>query len=121
MIDHVGLNVSDLAGTSRFYERTLVALGYEKLMAFDTAAGFGKDGKPFFWLMAREPTGGSTHVAFACDERKSVDFFHAAAVAAGGTDNGAPGPREHLAPNYYAAFVLDPEGNNVEAVCHNPA
>jgi catechol 2,3-dioxygenase-like lactoylglutathione lyase family enzyme len=121
MIDHVGLNVRDLAASKRFYERSLVAIGYELMMEFDEAAGFGKDGKPDFWLMAREPTGGSTHVAFACDDRKSVDFLHAAAVAAGGTDNGTPGLREQYAPNYYAAYVIDPEGNNVEAVCHSPA
>jgi catechol 2,3-dioxygenase-like lactoylglutathione lyase family enzyme len=120
MIDHVALNVRDYAASKRFYERSLVALGYEALMSFDTATGFGKDGKPFFWIMDREPTGGSTHVALQVEERKSVDFFHAAAVAAGGTDNGAPGPREHYAPNYYAAFVLDPDGNNIEAVCHAP-
>src|SRR3954452_24962041 len=120
MIDHVGLNVRDYAASKRFYERTLVAIGYESLMEFDNATGFGKDGRETLWITDREPTAGSTHVALQVDERKSVDFFHAAAVAAGGTDNGAPGPREHYAPNYYAAFVLDPDGNNIEAVCHAP-
>ena len=118
MIDHVGLNVRDLAASKRFYERALVAIGYEKLMEFDTAAGFGKGGKPSFWITQRDPTGGQTHVAVKCDDRRSVDFFHAAGVAAGGTDNGAPGIRGHYHPNYYASYVLDPDGNNIEAVCH---
>jgi catechol 2,3-dioxygenase-like lactoylglutathione lyase family enzyme len=118
MIDHVGLNVRDYAASKRFYERTLVAIGYEALMQFDTATGFGKGGKPTFWITNREPTGGQTHVAFQCDDRNSVDFFHAAGVAAGGTDNGAPGLRGQYHPTYYASYVLDPDGNNIEAVCH---
>ena len=117
MIDHVNLNVEDLDACKRFYERSLVAIGYEKMFDSDTAAGFGKGGKADFWITRRDPTGGSTHVALTCDDRKSVDFFHAAAVAAGGTDNGAPGLRPQYHATYYASFVLDPEGNNIEAVC----
>jgi catechol 2,3-dioxygenase-like lactoylglutathione lyase family enzyme len=118
MIDHVGLNVRDHAASKRFYERSLVAIGYETLMSFENATGFGKDGKPDFWLFDREPTGGQTHVALQVPDRRSVDFFHAAAVAAGGADNGAPGLRAQYHPTYYAAYVLDPDGNNVEVVCH---
>jgi len=82
------------------------------------AAAFGPEGRYGFWVAQREPYGTGTHVAFACDDRETVDAFHAAALAAGGTDNGAPGLREHYHPGYYGAFVLDPDGNNVEAVCH---
>src|SRR4051794_41518210 len=106
MIDHVGLNVRDYAASKRFYERTLVAIGYEALMSFDTATGFGKDGRPDFWISDREPTGGATHVAFPVDERKSVDFFHAAAGAPGGTHNSAPGLPAPDHPDYYGALLL---------------
>jgi catechol 2,3-dioxygenase-like lactoylglutathione lyase family enzyme len=121
MFDHVGLNVRDYAASRAFYERALEPLGYGVVMAFDEwkGAGFGKDGKPSFWVMQREPYGTGTHVAFASDDRATVDAFHEAAVAAGGTDNGAPGVREQYHPTYYGAFVLDPDGNNVEAVCHH--
>jgi catechol 2,3-dioxygenase-like lactoylglutathione lyase family enzyme len=82
--------------------------------------GFSVPGKPEdFWIWQREPVGTGVDVAFAADDRAAVDTFHAAALAAGGTDNGAPAIREHYHPNYYGAFVLDPDGNNVEAVCHN--
>jgi len=121
MFDHVGLNVRDYAVSRAFYEQALAPLGYR--VVFDGAqwngAGFGtSDDKPEFWIMQREPYGTGTHVAFHCDDRPTVDAFHAAALAAGGTDNGAPGVREHYHPTYYGAFVLDPDGNNVEAVCH---
>ena len=123
MFDHVGLNVRDYGKSRAFYERALAALGYGIVMEFAEwkAVGFGRDGKPSFWLSEREPYGTGTHVALACDDRGSVDAFHGAALAAGGTDNGAPGVREHYHANYYGAFVLDPDGNNVEAVCHSPA
>jgi catechol 2,3-dioxygenase-like lactoylglutathione lyase family enzyme len=123
MFDHVGLNVRDYAGSRAFYERALAPLGYRVVMAFDEwkACGFGTDEKPTFWLSEREPFGTGTHVAFAVDDRATVDAFHEAALSAGGIDNGAPGLREQYHPNYYGAFVHDLDANNVEVVCHAPA
>jgi catechol 2,3-dioxygenase-like lactoylglutathione lyase family enzyme len=123
VLDHVSLNVRDYATSRAFYERALEPLGYRVVMAFDEwgGAGFGQEQKPVFWIMQREPQGGSTHIAFTAPDRDTVDRFHEAALAAGGSDHGAPGLREHYHPTYYAAFVLDPDGNNVEAVCHRPA
>jgi len=123
MFDHVGINVKDYPASRAFYEATLAPLGYKVVMAFDdhNAAGFGPADKPEFWVAQREPFGTGTHVAFACPDRATVDAVYAAAIAAGGTDNGAPGLREHYHPTYYGAFVHDPDGNNVEAVCHAPA
>jgi catechol 2,3-dioxygenase-like lactoylglutathione lyase family enzyme len=120
MFDHVGLNVKDYEGSRAFYEQALAPLGYRVVMAMDEwkAVAFGPGEKPIFWLAQREPYGTGTHVAFACADRATVDAFHAAALAAGGSDNGDPGIREHYHPTYYAAFVHDPDGNNVEAVCH---
>ncbi len=120
MFDHVGLNVRDFETSRRFYERALAPLGYRVVMAFDEwrAAGFGTDDKPAFWISQREPYGTGTHVAFRCEDRATVHAFHEAAVAAGGADNGEPGLREQYHSTYYGAFVLDPDGNNVEAVCH---
>ena len=122
MFDHVGLNVRDYAASRSFYEQALAPLGYRVVMAFDEwkAAGFGTEEKPEFWISQREPYGTGSHVAFAVSHRETVDAFHAAALAAGGRDNGEPGPREHYHPGYYGAFVLDADGNNVEAVCHRP-
>jgi catechol 2,3-dioxygenase-like lactoylglutathione lyase family enzyme len=121
MFDHVGLNVRDYAASRRFYEQALAPLGHSVVMEFpewDTA-GFGVREKPgFFWISAREPRGTGTHVAFQAPDRATVDAFHAAALEAGGTDNGGPGIREEYHPTYYGAFVLDPDGNNIEAVCH---
>jgi len=118
MIDHVSLNVKDFGASRAFYEPALAALGYEPVMEFPKAMGFGAGRKPSFWIAQREPAGSGVHVAFHCDDRATVDAFHAAALGAGGRDNGAPGLREHYHPRYYGAFVLDPDGNNVEAVCH---
>ena len=122
MFDHVGLNVRDYAASRAFYEQALAPLGWSVVMAFDDwkAAGFGRAEKPDFWISEREPYGTGTHVAFVADDRATVDAFHAAALAAGGKDNGAPGIREMYHPTYYGAFVLDADGNNVEAVCHRP-
>ena len=119
MFDHVALNVKDYAASRRFYEQALAPLGYGVVMEFEHAAAFGPEGKPQLWVVQREPFGTGTHVAFACDDRETVDAFHAAALAAGGRDNGAPGLREEYHPTYYGAFVLDPDGNNAEAVCHS--
>jgi catechol 2,3-dioxygenase-like lactoylglutathione lyase family enzyme len=120
LLDHVGLNVTDYAASRRFYERALEPLGYRVLMEFEewNAAGFGQGQKPVFWIAQREPYGTGTHVAFTSDDRAGVDRFHAEALAAGGADNGAPGLREHYHSTYYSAFVLDLDGNNIEAVCH---
>jgi catechol 2,3-dioxygenase-like lactoylglutathione lyase family enzyme len=120
MLDHIGLVVSDYDRSKRFFEHSLAPLGYTKLMEFSGAAGFGMAGKPDFWIsqgQAPKPV----HVAFVASDRKIVDAFHKAALAAGGRDNGAPGVRKEYHPNYYGAFIIDPDGNNIEAVCHNPA
>ena len=123
MLDHVGIEVNDLARSKAFYEAALEPLGIRLLMEFEGAAGFGKDTehgpKPFFWIQARgRPTVSGAHVAFGARTTDLVDAFHTAALAAGGTDNGAPGPRPIYHPGYYGAFVFDPDDNNVEAVCH---
>ncbi len=121
MIDHIGFAVTDYQRSKAFYERALAPLGFTLLMEFsDAAAGFGKEdeGRPSFFLEAQgEPARGRLHIAFAAESREEVDAFHAAAVAAGGTDNGAPGLRWYH-PDYYGGYVLDPDGHNVEAVCH---
>jgi len=117
MIDHIGLAVSDFARSKEFFQRALAPLGYVVIMEFDGAAGFGRDGKPDFWI-GPGAAGSATHVAFAAAQHSVVDQFYAAAIAAGGRDNGAPGLRPQYHPNYYGAFVIDPDGNNVEAVCH---
>ncbi len=127
MLDHVGIEVSDFARSRAFYEAALEPLGIKLLMEFgEGAAGFGKETehgpKPFFWIQARgRPATSGSHVAFGARSTEQVDAFHAAALAAGGTDNGAPGPRPIYHPGYYGAFVLDPDGNNVEAVNHRAA
>jgi catechol 2,3-dioxygenase-like lactoylglutathione lyase family enzyme len=123
VFDHVGLNVKDYDATRTFYEEALAPLGWRVVMAFDEwrAAGFGTADKPDFWVTEREPYGTGTHIAFTASDRAAVDAFYAAAVEAGGRDNGPPGIREQYHPTYYGAFVLDLDGNNVEAVCHTPA
>jgi catechol 2,3-dioxygenase-like lactoylglutathione lyase family enzyme len=123
MFDHVGVNVRDYEASRAFYEHALAPLGYRVVMAFDEwkTAGFGTSpDRPEFWISERGPLTTGTHLAFTCDERATVDAFHAAAVSAGGTDNGQPGVRELYHPTYYGAYVLDLDGNNVEAVCHRP-
>jgi catechol 2,3-dioxygenase-like lactoylglutathione lyase family enzyme len=121
MIDHAGFGVSDYDRSKAFYSQALAPLGIELLLEpMGAAAGFGKDGKPFFWIEATRPVAHEVHVAFAVDSRELVDAFHAAALEAGGTDNGAPGVREIYHPTYYGGYVLDPDGNNIEAVCHVP-
>jgi catechol 2,3-dioxygenase-like lactoylglutathione lyase family enzyme len=122
MLDHVGINVSDYDRSRSFYERALAPLGISLLMEpLPRIGGFGRDGKPFFWITdQRKPGSENVHVAFAVPDRATVDAFHAAALEAGGTDNGAPGIREIYHPTYYGAYVLDPDGNNIEAVSHRP-
>ena len=123
MLDHLGLEVSDYERSKAFYERALGPLGLELLMEpTPDACGFGEGQKPFFWISSRTGAGQTgVHVAFEAPDRQTVDAFHAAALDAGATDNGAPGVREIYHPHYYGAYVLDPDGNNVEAVCHAPA
>jgi catechol 2,3-dioxygenase-like lactoylglutathione lyase family enzyme len=120
VFDHVGLNVKDYPASRAFYEAALAPLGYEVVTDFADwkAVGF-REGETELWVAEREPCGTGTHVAFVCADRATVDAFHAAAVGAGGLDNGAPGIREQYHPTYYAAFVLDPDGNNIEAVCQH--
>jgi catechol 2,3-dioxygenase-like lactoylglutathione lyase family enzyme len=118
VLDHLGLAVADVPRAREFYKAALAPLGFEIVMEFGEAVAFGLPGKPQFWLRGGGRPGEPVHVAFHAADRARVDAFHAAALAAGGVDNGAPGLRSHYHPTYYAAFVLDPEGNNVEAVCH---
>lgn len=120
MIDHVILNVKDMATAKAFYEKALAPLDYSVILEYPGGAGFGPQGKPVFWIARRDPVNTGVHVAFHCKKRKPVDDFYAAAIAAGGKDNGKPGIREHYHPSYYGAFVIDPDGNNIEAVCHDP-
>lgn len=117
MIDHVSLRVQDFERALAFYRAALEPIGYQVVMEFSGAAGLGAGGKPDFWIMQSEPPINATHVAFS-SERALVDAFHAAAIAAGGSDNGAPGLRPDYHPHYYGAFIFDPEGNNVEVVSH---
>jgi catechol 2,3-dioxygenase-like lactoylglutathione lyase family enzyme len=123
MLDHVGIAVADYARSKSFYEQALEPLGMTLLMEFSgAAAGFGKEdgGRPVFFIEAHgEPPRGRLHIALRAEDRAHVDAFHAAALAAGGTDNGAPGLRWYHA-HYYGGYVLDPDGNNIEAVCHLP-
>ena len=123
MIDHTGLLVTDLQKSRRFYEQALAPLGYVMLFEVPGGAGigFGEPAKPDFWVGQGTPNTPRLHVAFRANSRAIVDAFYKAALAAGGTDNGPPGVRPHYHPNYYGAFVLDPDGHNIEAVCHTPA
>jgi catechol 2,3-dioxygenase-like lactoylglutathione lyase family enzyme len=121
MIDHIGMKVGDLARSRAFYEKALNPLGYTVVKEFGSnAAGFGAEGKPSFWIGGGRKGSGGVHIAFAAVDRASVDAFYEAALSAGGVDNGKPGVREQYHPHYYGAFVFDPDGNNVEAVCHRP-
>ena len=120
MIDHIGMSVTDVAKSKAFYRSALAPLGYEVIMEFAGDVGFGVPPKPDFWIGRAGADVFPTHVAFRADNRKQVDAFYKAATAAGGRDNGPPGLRPDYHPNYYGAFVLDPDGNNIEAVCHTP-
>lgn len=121
MLDHVTLGVTDVGRSKAFYDQALRPLGIERLYAEgDSFAGYGANGKAFFWIGLKDAAQTGAHVAFAVADRHTVDRFHQAALAAGGRDNGAPGLRPHYHANYYGAFALDPDGNNIEAVCHAP-
>jgi catechol 2,3-dioxygenase-like lactoylglutathione lyase family enzyme len=121
MIDHTGLTVSNIATSKAFYVAALAPLGYAVLMEWEQYAGFGVPPKPEFWIGEGEPNVPPIHVAFRAESRAQVEAFYKAAIAAGGKDNGAPGLRPHYHANYYGAFVLDPDGHNIEAVCHTLA
>ncbi|MCB9729264.1 MAG: VOC family protein [Deltaproteobacteria bacterium] len=120
MIDHLTLHVRDVAHSKAFYLAALAPLGYAVCMDFGEYVGLGAGGKPDLWLAPGGPLRPETHIAFAARDRAAVDAFHAAALAAGGEDNGQPGLRPQYHPGYYGAFALDPDGHNVEAVCHRP-
>ena len=118
MLDHVSLGVSDIERSRKFYDQALAPLGIERLYAEgETTSGYGAGRKAFFWIGLRAPSQTGSHVAFATEDRETVDRFHQAALAAGGRDNGKPGLRPHYHEDYYGAFVLDPDGHNIEAVC----
>lgn len=125
MIDHTGVAVSDFERSKAFYGAALSAIGYALIMELPASvtghadvAGFGEPPKPDFWINSGMPNVPPIHVAFRVQSRATVDAFYKAAMAAGGTDNGAPGLRPHYHPHYYGAFVRDPDGHNIEAVCH---
>ena len=127
MIDHTGLNVSDYPKSKAFYLAALAPLGYQVVMELPSsmvpqgAMGLGVPPKPDFWVAGGKRNSPPLHIAFRAQNRAQVDAFYKAAMAAGGRDNGPPGIRAHYHPNYYGAFVLDPDGHNIEAVCHDPA
>ncbi|MHB0772252.1 VOC family protein [Bradyrhizobium sp. 5.13L] len=127
MIDHLGFSVSDYERAKAFYAKALAPLGYGLIMEVTAeqtghaaAAGFGAEGKPDLWFGAEGAMNKPVHIAIAAKDRATVDAFYKAAIAAGGRDNGPPGIRPHYHANYYGAFVLDPDGHNIEAVCHAP-
>lgn len=126
MIDHTGITVSDFEKSKTFYQQALAPIGYVLIMELPASvtghtdvAGFGEPPKPDFWLSRGTPNQPPIHVAFRARSRAEVDAFYKAAMTAGGTDNGAPGLRPHYHPNYYGAFILDPDWHNIEAVCHD--
>ncbi|KRF00609.1 glyoxalase [Frateuria sp. Soil773] len=120
MFDHLTLPVRDLARSRDFYMQALAPLGIGPAMEFPGVLALGREGRPQLWLAGSASVSAPAHLAFAAASRAQVDAFHAAALRAGGSDNGAPGLRPHYHPDYYAAFVHDPDGHNIEAVCHHP-
>lgn len=121
MLDHVTLGVRDIERSMRFYDKALRPLGITRLYQDGpTAAGYGIGKKAFFWIGEKDAPQTGMHVAFTCEDRATVEAFHATAIEAGGTDHGQPGLRPHYHPDYFGGFVLDPDGHNIEAVCHVP-
>lgn len=118
-IDHIGVSVADVEVSKAFYTKVLETLGMELLLEEQGWIGFGRNAKPEFWLGPKENAFQNLHIAFVAENRAQVDDFYEVAIAAGGKDNGMPGVREQYHPNYYGAFVIDPDGNNIEAVCHH--
>lgn len=119
MLDHISLSLTDIAKAQAFYAKALAPLGYKLVSEYEGGFGIGGEGGSTIWAAAGPAQKPIAHLAFRAKNRKQVDAFHKAALAAGGRDNGKPGLRENYSPTYYAAFVLDPDGNNVEAVCHD--
>ena len=118
MYDHIGLKVRDLDASVRFYTEALAPLGYVLASRDRSGAGFGPPDAPALWLyLSKESKGAGAHIAFAAPDHSAVKAFHAGGLKAGGRDNGGAGPRADYSPTYYAAFLIDPDGNNVEAVC----
>ena len=118
MYDHIGLKIRDIDASVRFYSAALAPLGYELCSRDETGAGFGPPGTPALWLyLNREAAGPGTHIAFRTADHGAIKKFYAAGLRAGGRDNGGAGPRADYSPTYFAAFLIDPDGNNVEAVC----
>jgi catechol 2,3-dioxygenase-like lactoylglutathione lyase family enzyme len=120
ILDHIGLAVRDFAKSATFFRRALAPLGIQTVLEGEGWAMLGKDGRPEFWIGVHGIPPGPIHIAFAAENREQVRAFHRAALAAGGRDNGAPGIRAKYHPDYYGAFVFDPDGHNIEAVCHRP-
>ena len=120
ILDHIGLAVRDFAKSATFFRRSLAPLGIQTVLEGEGWAMLGKDGRPEFWIGVHGIPPGPIHIAFAAESREQVHEFHRAALAAGGRDNGAPGIRAKYHPDYYGAFVFDPDGHNIEAVCHRP-
>jgi len=120
ILDHIGLAVRDFARSSTFFRRSLAPLGIQTVLEGEGWAMLGKEGRPEFWIGVHGIPPGPIHIAFAAENREQVRAFHRAALAAGGRDNGAPGIRAKYHPDYYGAFVFDPDGHNIEAVCHRP-
>jgi len=121
MLDHVTIGVADIERSKQFYDQALLPLEITRLYGEgERFAGYGIRPKAFFWIGRRDEAQTGAHIAFAAKDRETVERFYAAAIAAGGRDNGRPGVRRHYHPNYYGAFVLDPDGHNIEAVCHAP-
>jgi len=120
ILDHIGLAVRDFNKSATFFRRALAPLGIQTVLEGEGWAMLGKDGRPQFWIGVHGIPPGPIHVAFAAENREQVRAFHRAALAAGGRDNGAPGVRAKYHPDYYGAFVFDPDGHNIEAVCHRP-
>ena len=121
MFDHIGMGASNLEASKAFFLDALAPLGVTVAMEAGDAVGLGRDRKPSFWLSASKQKCTPLHLAFTAESRRQVDEFYRRALAAGGKDNGAPGLRPHYHADYYAAFVIGPDGHNVEAVCHKPA
>ena len=120
ILDHIGLAVRDFSKSANFFRRALAPLGIQTVLEGEGWAMLGKDGRPEFWIGVHGMPPGPIHIAFAAENREQVRAFHRAALAAGGRDNGAPGIRAKYHPDYYGAFVFDPDGHNIEAVCHRP-